>query len=386
MASSLRLSVLDQAPVPAGATPAEALANSLDLARHVDALGYTRLWYSEHHAMPLLAGSAPELLIARAGSVTQRIRVGSGGIMLPHYSPLKIAELFSTLATMFPGRVDLGIGRAPGGGQLEAFALKRDRDSPTRDDFPQQLAELRAFLDPTRWDSYRDPKGPHPFSRIHLAPEPETPPRLWLLGSSMWSAVTAANEGLPYAFAHFFSAHGTREAITHYQRNFKPQQATQARAGAATGAGAPHLASGDVGSQDASLYPQSPQATIAIGVICAPTQDEAEHLHASVRLLQRRIRQDDRRPVATPEDALRELNEAPALPTNPLWPIRHGSPDQPESEFPRYVVGTPEKVRADLLHIARKLELNELIVNTITHSHEARLRSYTLLAEAFGLQ
>ena len=377
MAAPLRLSVLDQSPVPAGATPADALANSLDLAQYVDRLGYTRLWYSEHHAMPLLAGSAPELLIARAGAATERIRVGSGGIMLPHYSPLKVAELFSTLATMFPGRVDLGIGRAPGGGQLEAFALKRDRDSATRDDFPQQLAELRAYLDPTRWADYRDSRGPHPFSRIHVAPQPETPPRLWLLGSSMWSAVTAANEGLPYAFAHFFSAQGTREAITYYQRNFQPQPATHV--------GAPHLAFGDVGSQDASLYPQQPEATIAIGVICAPTQDEADHLHASVRLLQRRIRQDDRRPVATPEDALRELNQPPTPPADSPWPIHQGSLDQPDGEFPRYVVGTPDKVREDLLHIARELELRELIVNTITHCHEARLRSYALLAEAFGL-
>jgi alkanesulfonate monooxygenase SsuD/methylene tetrahydromethanopterin reductase-like flavin-dependent oxidoreductase (luciferase family) len=178
---------------------------------------------------------------------------------------------------------------------------------------------------------------------------------VWLLGSSMWSAVTAANEGLPYAFAHFFSAQGTREAITHYQRNFQP-------------------------SKDLA----APEATIAIGAIVADTQEEAEHLHASVRLLQRRIRMDDRRPVATPEDALRELAAVPARPRTP-WPITTGPLDQPETEFPRYVVGTPAKVRDELLRIARELELSELIINTITHSHQARLRSYALLAEAFDL-
>ena len=350
MAAALRLSVLDQSPVPAGRTPADALANSLDLARHVDALGYTRLWYSEHHAMDLLACTAPELLITRAAAATKRIRVGSGGIMLPHYSPYKVAEVFRTLHAMFPGRIDLGVGRAPGGGQLEAYALRRTRQGPAVDDFPQQLAELRAFLHPERFPAN------HPFARLRVSPAMPGAPDLWLLGSSMWSSVTAAQEGLPYAFAHFFSAQGTREAIHYYRRNFTP-------------------------GPDRS----EPEATIAIGVICAPTQDEAEFLHASVRLLQRRIRMDDRRPVATPEDALRELETGPAVP-DPLLPFTVGSLDQPEAEFPRYLVGTPDRVAEELTSIARDLEIGELIVNTITHSHEARLRSYELLAKAMGLR
>jgi luciferase family oxidoreductase group 1 len=351
-----RLSVLDQSPVPDGSAPAQALANSLDLARHVDRLGYTRLWYSEHHAMDLLACTAPEILIARAAAETTRIRVGSGGIMLPHYSPLKIAEVFRTLHAMFPNRIDLGIGRAPGGGQLEAYALRRSRDAAQKDDFPQQLAELRAFLHPERWADYADARGPHPFAKIRVSPDAPGAPDLWLLGSSMWSAVTAAQQGLPYAYAHFFSPIQTREAIEYYQRNFQP-------------------------SPDRA----TPEATLAIGVICAETQQEADRLHASVRLLQRRIRMDDRRPVATPEDALRELEARPTAP-NAFAPFTAGSLDQPESEFPRYIVGTPEKVRTDLLHIATELNLNEIIINTITHDHEARKRSYTLLAEAMGLE
>jgi luciferase family oxidoreductase group 1 len=346
----LRLSVLDQSPVPAGFDAADALANSLDLAQHVDELGYTRLWYSEHHAMDLLAGSAPEILVARAAGATKQIRVGSGGIMLPHYSPLKVAEVFRTLNAMFPGRIDLGIGRAPGGGQLEMHALRRQRQGPLPDDFPQQLAELRAFLHPERFPA------DHPFARIRVSPDGEGAPDLWLLGSSMWSSVMAAQEGLPYAFAHFFSASGTRQAIEYYRRNFQ-----------------------------ASPDRDAPEATIAIGAICAPTQEEAEHLHASVRLLQRRIRMDDRRPVATPEDALRELGALPATP-NPLLPFTIGSPDQPEAEFPRYIVGTPERVAEELARIAQELEIGELIINTITHSHEARKRSYTLLAEAMRLK
>jgi luciferase family oxidoreductase group 1 len=350
MSSTLRLSVLDQAPVPAGSTPAQALANSLDLARHVDRLGYTRLWYSEHHAMDLLAGTAPEILITRAAAETTRIRVGSGGIMLPHYSAFKVAEVFSTLNAMFPDRIDLGIGRAPGGGQLEAYALRRNRKAPVSDDFPQQLAELRAFLHPERFPA------DHGFAHIRVAPAALGAPDVWLLGSSMWSAVTAAQEGLPYAFAHFFSPIQTRQAIEYYQANFQP-------------------------SPDRA----KPQATLAIGVICANTDEEAHHLHSSVRLLQRRIRMDDRRPVAAPDDAIRELAALPTAP-NPHLPFTAGSFDAPEeNEWPTYFVGTPDKVAAQLRGLASELHLDEIIINTITHSHEARKRSYSLLSEAMRL-
>jgi luciferase family oxidoreductase group 1 len=346
----IRLSVLDQSPVPEGSTPGQALANSLDLARHVDALGYTRLWYSEHHAMDMLACTAPEILITRAAGETSRIRVGSGGVMLPHYAPLKVAEVFRTLEAMFPDRIDLGVGRAPGGGHLEAYALRRDRKGPQPDDFPQQLAELRSFLHPERF------RPGHAFGGIRVAPDSPGAPDVWLLGSSMWSAVTAAQEGLPYAFAHFFSPVQTRRAIDFYQQNFQP-------------------------SPDRA----EPEATLAVGVICAETQEEAQFLYSSVRLLQRRIRSDDRRPVAPPEEALRELQAGPTAP-NPLLSFTAGRLDAPEdSEWPRYFVGTPENVAARLRGLAAELRVGEVIVNTITHSHEARRRSYALLAEAMGL-
>jgi luciferase family oxidoreductase group 1 len=348
--SAPRLSVLDQSPVPDGFTASDALNNSLSLARHVDALGYNRLWYSEHHAMQLLACTAPEILIARAAAGTSHIRVGSGGVMLPHYSSFKVAEVFRTLHAMFPNRIDLGIGRAPGGGQREMIALRRNREAPQPDDFPQQLAELLAFLHPERFPAN------HPFRNTMVAPAAAGAPDVWLLGSSMWSAVTAAREGLPYAFAHFFSPIQTRQAIEFYRANFQP-----------------------------SADREKAEATLAVGVICADTDEEAQYLYSSVKLLQRRIRTDDRRPVATPEDALRELTIGPVAP-NPLIAFTAGSLDAPEEgEFPRYFVGTPDSVATQLRNLAYELEVSEIIVNTITHSHEARLRSYTLLAEAFNL-
>ena len=277
----LRLSVLDQSPVPDGSTPAEALGNSIDLAQHVDALGFHRFWMSEHHAMDLLAGSAPEILLARIGAETTRIRLGSGGVMLPHYTALKVDETFSTLHALYPGRVDLGIGRAPAGGPLEATALRRYRNAPGNpvqvDDFPDQLSELLAFL-------HGDFPESHPFSRIRVSPDAPGGPDVWLLGSSMWSADAAAAFGLPYAFAHFFSGEGTRAAIEHYQSNFNPNAS--------------------LGDQMRS----GPEAMAAVGVVCAETQAEADRLALSVRLLQLRIRQNDRRPVASPEDAARELS------------------------------------------------------------------------------
>jgi len=332
--------VLDQSPVAEGSTPAQALQNSIALARHVDALGYHRFWMSEHHAMDLLACTAPELMLARIGVETTRIRLGSGGVMLPHYTALKVAETFRTLHALYPGRIDLGIGRAPAGGPLEASALRRYRNAPGNalqvDDFPDQLSELIAFL-------HQDFPESHPFSRIRVSPDAPGGPDLWLLGSSMWSAEAAAAFGLPYAFAHFFSGEGTRAAIAHYQANFT------------------------VNSALGEHTRRAPQAMAAVGVVCAETQAEAERLALSVRLLQLRIRRNDRRPLASPEDAARELSSTVA-------------PSAEETEFPRYFVGTPDRVLADLRAMATRLNIQELMVNTITHAHTARLRSYTLLA------
>ncbi len=339
--ATLRLSVLDQSPVPSGSTPSQALRNSIALAQHVEALGFRRFWMSEHHAMELLACTAPEIMLARIGAETTHIRIGSGGIMLPHYTALKVAETFRTLHALYPNRVDLGIGRAPGGGPIESAALRRNRNIPLQDDFLDQLSELIAFL-------HRGFPAAHPFSRILVSPDAPGSPDLWLLGSSAWSAATASEFGLPYAFAHFFSGEGTRSAIEHYQREFRPNPA--------------------LGDHTRT----HPEAMAAVGVICAETQAEADRLALSVRLLQLRIRQNDRRPIAPPAEAAAELS-------------RLGPPLPETAEFPRYFVGTPDTVKAALLDMATKLNINELVVNTITHDHAARLRSYSLLADAFAL-
>jgi luciferase family oxidoreductase group 1 len=292
--------------------------------------------------MDTLACTAPEIVLARIGAETKRIRVGSGGIMLPHYTPLKVAEVFRTLYALYPERVDLGIGRAPGGGPTEMLALRRSRKTAMEDDFPDQVNELMAFLE----DEF--PAG-HPFSRVKAMPEPRLHegyrgPAVWMLGSSMWSSAAAVEFGLPYAFAHFFSPVKTRDAIEAYMRAFRP-----------------------------GIRLEKPEATVAVGVICAETDDEAEYLASSVQLLQARIRLGDRRPISAPEDAVRELRA--------MGPV-----SMEEGEFPRYFTGTPAKVREWLEHMAGKLGIGEVIVNTITWDHAKRLRSYELLAGEFGLK
>lgn len=335
----MQLSVIDQSPVSSGTTPADALRNTIELAKLADRLGYTRYWIAEHHGMQSLASPAPEILIARLGAETQHIRVGSGGVMLPHYSPLKVAEQFRMLHALYPNRVDLGIGRAPGGSPLESYALRRERnDSPMPDDFPDQLVELLGFL-------HKEFAPKHPFSRIHVSPEMPGAPTVWLLGSSMWSASAAAELGLPYAFAHFIAPEPTRAAIEHYRANFRP-----------------------------SRYLSEPQYIVAVGVVCADTDAEAERLSASVRALGRRIRLGDTRPIPSVEEALQELGA----------PGAHVPRDS--GEWPRHFRGSPQTLRERLGEMAQALNLSELMIVTIIHDYAARLRSYELLAKAFELR
>jgi luciferase family oxidoreductase group 1 len=339
--ANLKLSVLDQSPVSAGSTPGDALQNTIDLARVADELGFHRYWIAEHHAMDVLASPAPEVLLARVGVETSRIRLGSGGIMLPHYSAFKVAETFRVLHALYPGRIDLGIGRAPGGSPLESYALRRNRElSP--DDFPEQLRELLGFL-------HKGFPPDHRFSKIRLAPDMPGAPEVWLLGSSLWSAEAAAQFGLPYNFAHFIDPNQTRKAIEHYRESFRP-----------AGFGA------------------YPHAMLALGVICAETETEAERLASSARLLFRRIRQGITAPVAAPDDAIAELATIPDSVFAQWFPEG--------GEWPRYVVGNPESVRRKLSAMAEALGIDEIMVVTIVHDHGARVRSYELLAEAFDLR
>ncbi len=335
----MRLSVLDQSPVPEGATGADALANTLDLARLADGLGYHRYWLAEHHGGPSLAGPSPEALIGPVAAATSRIRVGSGGVMLPHYSPFKVAETFSVLAGLFPGRIDLGIGRASGTDPMTTFALQRDRRTAGPDDFPQQLAELLAHYEGGF-------PADHPFARLgRTLPGGDERPEPWLLGSSPQSAIWAAQLGLRYAFADFINPDGAPVAA-HYRESFEPSE---------------RLA--------------TPRTAVAVWAVCADTDEEAHRLAASGRMTLTLLRQGRLIPVPPPEKALRFLaNQSP-----PTQDPGGAGPGR------RGVIGSPATVRAGLEDVASRYGAEEVIVVTITWDHAARRRSYELIADAFGL-
>jgi luciferase family oxidoreductase group 1 len=332
----LRLSVLDQSPVPEGSTGSTALRNTIDLARLADDLGYHRYWVSEHHGGPMLAGPSPEVLIGPIAAATQRIRVGSGGVMLPHYSPLKVAENFSLLSGLFPERIDLGLGRASGTDPMTAFALQRDRRTAMPDDFPEQLVELLAYLDDTFPDGHR-------FGRLaaDLPGRPEAP-EPWLLGSSPQSAIWAGELGLPYAFADFINPGGA-DIVADYRARFQHSER--------------HM---------------EPQVAVAAWVLAADTEEEAQRLAASHRMAFKMLRQGRLISVPTPEKALRYL-EAEGEPL--AAPVRGR----------RAIVGAVDKVRAQVEELAATYKADEVIIVTITHDHEARRHSYELLADAFEL-
>lgn len=332
----LTLSVLDQSPISEGMTGGDALHNTLDLARLADALGYHRYWVAEHHGGPMLASAAPEVLIGPIALATQRIRVGSGGVMLPHYSPFKVAEAFSILAGLAPGRIDLALGRASGTDPLTTFALQRDRSRAMPDDFPQQLAELLAHLED-------DLPEDHPFARLpaFLPGRPHLP-EPWLLGSSPQSAIWAAQLGLPYAFADFINPEGAAIAADYRAR----------------------FASG--------VRLERPYTLVAAWVLCAESDEEAQRLAASSRMTMRLLRRGQLIPVPPPEKALRFLESEGARSSA-------GIPGR------RSIIGAPETVREGVDQLARDYGADEVMLVTITHDHGARRRSYELVAEAFGL-
>ncbi|HZL48906.1 MAG TPA: LLM class flavin-dependent oxidoreductase [Solirubrobacteraceae bacterium] len=331
-----RLSILDQSPVSEGSSGAQALQNTIDLARLADRLGYHRYWVAEHHGGPMLAGPSPEALIGPIAAATTRIRVGSGGVMLPHYSPFKVAETFSLLAGLFPGRIDLALGRAAGTDPLTTFALQRDRRQGSPDDFPQQLEELLGYLND------RLPPD-HPFARLAktLPGRPELP-EPWLLGSSQQSAIWAAELGLPYAFADFINPKGA-EITALYRERF-----------------AEHEHSG-----------VKPRVAVAAWVICADSDEEALRLAASGRMTFTLLRRGQLIAVPPPDQAVEFL----------AADDRSG---QPQSER-RAIVGSPATVRAELEDVVARYGAEEAIVVSITYDHQARRHSYELLAEAFEL-
>jgi luciferase family oxidoreductase group 1 len=343
-APTFRLSVLDQSPISEGSSGAQALANTLELARLTDRLGYHRYWVAEHHGGPMLAGPSPEALIGPIAAATERIRVGSGGVMLPHYSPLKVAETFSVLAGLFPGRIDLALGRAAGTDPMTTYALQRDRRQAAPDDFPEQLAELLGYL-------YDRLPADHPFARLAKAlPGRPQIPEPWLLGSSPQSALWAAELGLPYAFADFINPKGAEIAAL-YRERFAEHEHADARARTAVG----------------------------VWVVCADSDEQARRLASSARMTFTLLRRGQLIAVPPPERALRFLEAEERS---------GGSGDVAEggaSRSRRAVVGSPETVRAQLAEVLASYGAEEAIVVCITYDHRARMRSYELLAEAFHL-
>ena len=327
------LSVLDQSPISEGSTGGDALRNSIDLAQLSESLGYARYWVAEHHATPMLASPSPEALIGPIAALTSRIRVGSGGVMLPHYSPLKVAETFSMLAAMFPGRIDLGIGRAAGTDPLATFALQRDRRQTSPDDFPAQLAELRGYLE-------NNLPADHPFERVAQLPGRPESPDLYLLGSSPQSAIWAGELGLPYVFADFINSEGAHIADLYRERFV------------------------------ASAGLSKPRVTVATWALCADSDEEAELLSSSSRMAFSLLRETGKTlPVPTVETAMRFLERR----EGGLGMVRRR----------RLTLGTPDTVRDGLDAIAREYGAEEVMIVTITWSHEARKRSYELIAQAF---
>ena len=332
----MKLSVLDQSTASHGRSPDAAIRETLELARRCETLGYHRYWVSEHHNSNSIVGTAPEILMAAIAATTQRIRVGSAGVMLPHYSSLKVAEQFRVLEGIAPGRIDLGVGRAPGSDQRTALALNPDPHA--HESFPQQVMDLQA------WVCGAPLQKGHPFGSISANPRGPTSPELWILGSSDYGAQLAAHFGLPYAFAWFFTdGYGCEQALDLYRRGYRPSE----------------------------RYP-APQATICVWALVADTEAEARRL-ALTREHARVLRDIGvREALVTPEDAA-------------AYPYTAAQLSKIESMRRKAFVGTGEQVREKLTALARELDLDELVVVTWTHDPAARHRSYELLAQAFGM-
>lgn len=331
----MKWSVLDQSPTSAGHSESLAIRNSLELAQDCDALGYERYWLSEHHNLASVVGTAPEILAAAIAATTRRIRVGSAGVMLPHYSALKVAEQFRVLEAIAPGRIDLGVGRAPGSDPLTARALNPYSNV---DEFPRQVQELE------HWVSNRPLPGTHPFHAITAHPVGETRPQIWILGSSAYGAQVAAFLGLPYAFAYFFNdGAGVEEALAQYREGFRP-----------------------------SAGLDRPQATICVWALAAGSTAQARRLATSREHWRIEFEKGVRAPLVSPEEAA----------AYPYTPAERSRIERLRAEA---LVGTASEVASRLRALGARLELEEMIINTWTFDPEARRRSYALLAEAFGL-
>jgi luciferase family oxidoreductase group 1 len=329
------LSILDLSPVSAGSTAAQALRNSLDLARHADDLGFKRYWVAEHHNLPAIASSAPDIMIGQIAAVTRSMRIGSGGVMLPNHAPLMVAERFKVLEALYPGRIDLGLGRAPGTDPATSYALRRRQGISEEDDFLDRFNELMLL------ETRGFPAG-HPFHNVRAMPSDVPLPPIYLLGSSDYSAQLAGQIGAAFSFAHHFANFDAAEAMRLYRENFKPSP-----------------------SHD------RPYAILATHVVCADTDQEAEKLAATVDLNIVRRAKGEFQPLASPEDAA----------NYDYTPVDRARMAQNRT---RLSVGSPDTVKARLLPLLEATSADELMVTTMLFDHTARKRSYELLAKAFA--
>jgi luciferase family oxidoreductase group 1 len=331
----LPLSVLDLSFVTAGSTPADALRNTLDLARHTDRLGFTRFWVAEHHNLPSVASGAPEIMIGQIAAVTERIRVGSGGVMLPNHAPLMVAERFKLLEALFPHRIDLGLGRAPGTDPVTSYALRRLQQERGGDDFLERLQELLLL------ETKGFPEG-HPFRKIEIMPSGVPLPPIWLLGSSDYSAHLSAQLGLGFGFAQHFATHDAVDAMLSYRRGFTPSE-----------------------------WRREPHAILTVAAICADTDAEAERLASSADLNVLRRARGEYGPLPSPEEAL--AYEYSAAEREAIRRNRQ-----------RLFVGSRQTVREQLEPLITATQADELMITAAIFDHGAKLHSYELLADEFG--
>jgi luciferase family oxidoreductase group 1 len=331
------LSVLDLSFVTTGTPPSAALRNTLDLAQVADRLGYLRYWTAEHHNLASVASPAPEVMIGQIAAVTQRIRVGSGGVMLPNHAPPPRAERYKMLEALFPGRIDLGIGRAPGTDQVTAFALRRWQGDPAQDDFLERLQEL------ILWDTGGFPEG-HPFAKVRAMPSDAPLPPIWMLGSSDYGARLAGSMGVGFAFAHHFASFDAVTAMRLYRDGY-----------------------------NAGGMRPTPFAILGVAVVCAETDGEAERLASSMDLNWLRREYGEYRPLPSPEEAA-------------AYPYTERDRARIEANRRRLFVGSPATVKERLGALAQACAADEVMVTSAIYDHAARRRSYELLAEAFGLE
>jgi luciferase family oxidoreductase group 1 len=327
------LSVLDLATVASGSTPAQALTDTISMATAAEKLGYKRLWVAEHHGMPAVASSAPAVLIAHLAQATTTLRVGSGGVMLPNHSPLVIAEQFGTLEALHPGRIDLGLGRAPGTDQVTARALRRARGVDTADTFPDDVVELISYLLP------REGAPGHPAA----VPGSGYLPEVWLLGSSLFSAQLAGMIGLPFSFAYHFAPQLLDRALETYRSHFRP-----------------------------SILHDEPQAMVAVTVLCAPTEDEARWLSGSSALSMLQLRTGKLSTLPSPEEAA-------------AYQFTPQERAIVEDSMSSHIIGDPETVREGLIKLQDRTQADEFMISTRLHSYDARVRSLELVAQSWGL-